>query len=105
MWPALPTSDYYGPSVPSPAHQQTTCLASGRLAGGQGGEPRTVPTFTIDRSTGLAPSFSPAGLSTATPQHFTVAPGTTVAPRPSLPVIRRPRSPNAFLRRHCRPPQ
>ena len=35
-----------------------------------------VPTFTTDRSTGSAPSFSPAGLSTATPQAFTVAPDT-----------------------------
>jgi hypothetical protein len=35
-----------------------------------------VPTFTADRSTGSVPSFSPAGLSTATPQAFTVAPGT-----------------------------
>jgi hypothetical protein len=49
MWPALPASDYYGPSVLAPAHQQTTCLAAANLAGGQGGEPRAVPTFTTDR--------------------------------------------------------
>ena len=77
MWPAFPTSDYYGPPAPPPGHQQTTCLAAADLAGRQGGDPKTVPTFTTDRSTGSAPSFSPAGLSTATPQHFTVAPDTT----------------------------
>lgn len=31
-------------------------------------------TFTADRSTGSVPSFSPAGLSTTTPQSFIVAP-------------------------------
>ncbi len=75
MWPAFPASDYYGPSVPVLAHQQTTCLAATDLDGRQVGRPETVPTFTTDRSTGSVPSFSPAGLSTATPQAFTVAPG------------------------------
>jgi hypothetical protein len=85
----FPTSDYYGPSAPPPDHQQTTCLAAAGLAGWRGGDPGAVPTFTTDRLTGWVPSFSPAGLSTATPQHFTVAPGTTTAPRPFPPVVRR----------------
>ena len=79
MWPAFPASDYYGPSAPSPGHQQTTCLAAAGLAGRQVGDPKMVPTFTTDRSTGSVPSFSPAGLSTATPQAFTVAPDTNGA--------------------------
>ena len=74
MWPAFPTSDYYGPSAPPSRHQQTTCLAAADPDGRQVGAERTVPTFTTDRLTGSVPSFSPAGLSTAIPQHVTVAP-------------------------------
>jgi hypothetical protein len=55
--PALPASDYYGPSAPSPSHQQTNCLAATGLAGRQVGDPKTVPTFTTDRSTESVPSF------------------------------------------------
>ncbi len=91
MWSAFPTSDYYGPSAPFPGHQQTACLAAPGLADREGGDPRTVPTFTADRSTGSVPSFSPAGLSTTTPQSFIVAPDDTniLPPRPSLPVVSR----------------
>ena len=74
MWPAFPAPDYYGPSVPFLAHQQTTCLAAARLDARREGGPETVPTFTTDRLTGSAPSFSPAGMATTTPQHFVVAP-------------------------------
>jgi hypothetical protein len=77
MWPALPASDYYEDSAPTCGHQQTACLAAARLADGQEGDHRSVPTFTMNRLTGSVPSFSPAGLSTATPQPFTVALGTT----------------------------
>jgi len=76
MSPAFPASDSYGPSAPSPRHQQTTCLAAADLADRQVGDEQTVPTFTTDQSTGSVSSFSPAGMSTATPQSFTVAPGT-----------------------------
>ncbi len=75
MWPAFPASDYYGPSAPPSGHQQTTCLAAAGLVGRKEGDPRAVPTFTTDRSTGWVPGFSPAGLSTTTPQTFIVAPG------------------------------
>ncbi len=87
MWPAFPTSDYYGPSAPPSRHQQTTCLAAADQDGRQVGAERAVPTFTTDRLTGSVPSFSPAGLSTAITQHVTVAPDARSASRLSLPVV------------------
>jgi hypothetical protein len=109
MWPAFPASDYYEPSAPPPGHQQTTCLAASSRDGQKGGDPKTVPTFTTDRSTGSVPSFSPAGLSTTTPQSFIVAPDTnidaeTVPPgckevrRTANPAIRQIHSRSHFLR-------
>src|SRR6266508_3557225 len=60
MRPALPASDYYGPSAPPPGYQQTACLPAATLDGRRGGDPGAVPTFTIDRSTGAVSSSSPA---------------------------------------------
>jgi hypothetical protein len=60
MWPAFPTSDYYGGSVPSLTNnRRRACPPPAWTAGGEGGR-RTVPTFTINRSTGSVPSYSPA---------------------------------------------
>ena len=97
MWPAFPTSDYYGPSAPPSRHGQTTCLAAADPDGRQVGAERTVPTFTTDRLTGSVPSFSPAGLSTAIPQPSpwpptphgveAVLPGCRESQRTAIPAI------------------
>ena len=89
MWPALPTSDYYGPSAPRSGHQQTTRLAAPGLADREEGDPNAVPTFTTDRSTGSVPSFSPAGLSTTMPQFFIVAPDASSTSKPPLSDVER----------------
>jgi hypothetical protein len=60
VWPAFPASDYYGGSVPSHDQQPTAGLPATGLDGRRGGRSRTVPTFTINRSTGSVPSYSPA---------------------------------------------
>ena len=69
-----------------------------------------VPTFTADRSMGSVPGFSPAGLSTTTPQPFIVAPdhrtavAEAVAPgcrglrRTAIPAIHQVPSRSHFLR-------
>ncbi len=61
MCTAFPCSDYYGPSAPSRGHQPTVGLPADQpwLAAGKG-DPETVPTFTMYRSTGSVPSSSPA---------------------------------------------
>jgi len=60
MWTAFPSSDYYGPSVPSRDHQPTAGLPVAALEGRREGRSRVVPTFTTHRLTGLATSYSPA---------------------------------------------
>jgi len=74
MQAAFPPSDYYGASAPPGGHQLAPCLPAPGMEGQGDGRPRTVPTFTICRSTGEAPSFTPAASPTATPWSFTVAP-------------------------------
>jgi hypothetical protein len=60
MWPAFPTSDYYGgPSRPMTNSRRRACPPPTWTAGREGGR-KTVPTFTINRSTGSVPSYSPA---------------------------------------------
>jgi hypothetical protein len=60
MRTAFPSSDYYEASVPSRDHQPTSGLPVTALEGPQGGQPRTVPTFTRSRSTREMPSYAPA---------------------------------------------
>src|SRR5215207_6492922 len=60
MRPAFPSSDYYGSSAPSRRHQPTTSLPTAAPKGDRQGGSGTVPTFTTLRSTGSAPSSSPA---------------------------------------------
>ena len=61
MWPAFPASDYYGASAPSRGHQPTAGLpVDPPWLGGDEGGPGMVPMFTASRSTGSAPSSSPA---------------------------------------------
>jgi hypothetical protein len=70
MYRALPGSDYYGGSAPPGAtSRRRACPHTQRW----GGQHRTVPTFTVDRSAGSATSFSPDSLATSTPQAFLVA--------------------------------
>jgi len=59
MWPAFPASDYYGPSAPARGHQPTAGLPAAAHPGRRKGDSGTVPTFTMSRSTGWAPSSSP----------------------------------------------
>ena len=87
MWPAFPTSDYYGPSAPPSRHQQTTCLAAADPDGRQVGAERTVPTFTTDRLTGSVPSFSPCRLVHGYPAARHRGPRRPTTSRLSLPVV------------------
>ena len=59
MCTPLACSDYYGASVPSSDHQSTTDLPMAGPDARPGGRPRTVPAFTITRSTREVPSSTP----------------------------------------------
>jgi len=39
MWTAFPSSDYYGPSAPTPGRQLTVSLPAAQLAAARGGRP------------------------------------------------------------------
>ena len=83
MWPAFPTSDYYGGSAPSRAiSRRRACPPPAWLAGGEG-DPGTVPTFTIAPVDGVGAQLFPCSLATGTPQTFPVAsrPATSHRPR------------------------
>jgi hypothetical protein len=74
MWPALPTSDYYGGSPrprPDPIGRRWTQPQHPPWPGAA----RTgrVPVFTADSLDGGGARLCPSGIATATPQHFTVA--------------------------------
>jgi len=60
MWTAFPSSDYYEDSAPAQGYRLTTSLPAPGPAGRKEGVLGTVPTFTADRSTDEAPSYSPA---------------------------------------------
>ena len=60
LWPAFPTSDYYGGSATSPAAEPTTRRPAGDLDSHQRGRPGMLPTFTAHRSTGSVANFAPA---------------------------------------------
>ena len=67
------------PSRPGVISRRWTCPPTSWLLAGKGNT-GTVPTFTMYRSTGSAPSSAPAASPTATPQAFTVAsPPTSMA--------------------------
>jgi hypothetical protein len=59
MYTPLACSDYYGASAPPRGHQSTTDLPMTRPDARPGGRPRTVPAFTITRSTREMPSSTP----------------------------------------------
>ena len=73
MWPALPTSDYYGPSAPPPDHQQTACLPAAGLADRQEGGSSDGSHVHHQPVDGIGAQLFPCSLATATPQAFTVA--------------------------------
>src|SRR6266508_2298860 len=73
MWPAVPASDYYGPSAPPPGYQQTACLSAATLewaaVRGPGGGSH-VHHRPVD---GGGVQLFPCSIATTTPQAFTVA--------------------------------
>jgi hypothetical protein len=73
VWPAFPTSDYYGGSVPSRGHQLTASLPATGLAGRRGGQPRDGSHVHHAPVDGGGVQLFPGSLATATPQTFTVA--------------------------------
>src|SRR6266511_3907554 len=100
MWPAVPASDYYGPSAPPPGYQQTACLPAATLewaaVRGPGGGSH-VHHRPVD---GGGVQLFPCSIATSTPQAF------TVASRKGLPHPAR-ESPVASVPRACaaaRPP-
>ena len=100
MRPALPASDYYGPSAPPPGYQQTACLPAATLewaaVRGPGGGSH-VHHRPVD---GGGVQLFPCSIATTTPQAF------TVASRKGLPHPAR-ESPVASVPRACaaaRPP-
>jgi hypothetical protein len=80
LWPALPASDYYGPSAPTQRHRPATRLPCGRQkpAARDRWVGSHVHSLPFD---GVGAQLCPCGLATATPQAFTVAslPATSTA--------------------------
>ena len=60
MWPAFPTSDYYGSSAPPRQHRPTTDLPTAPPEMVRSGTAGMVPRSLLIRSTGSAPSYAPA---------------------------------------------
>ena len=73
MWPAFPTSDYYGSSAPPRQHRPTTDLPTAPPEMVRSGTAGMVPTFTADPIDGVGAQLCPCNIATATPQAFTVA--------------------------------
>ena len=84
MWPAFPSSDYYGPSAPSPGHQQTARLPVPALAGRKVGRPDDGSHVHHEPVDGGGAQLFPCSLATATPQTFTVATGPSFQSRPGV---------------------
>ena len=73
MWPVLPASDYYGPSVPSRAVGRRWACPPPPWPGGRGGRSGTVPTFTDHSVGGVGARLCPCSLAMGTPQAFPMA--------------------------------
>ena len=59
MWPAFPASEYYGGSATTRRNSgRCACPPTSRLLAGMGNV-GSLPTFTVDRFTGSASSFTP----------------------------------------------
>jgi len=98
MWPAFPTSDYYGDSVPRRRHAPTMGVPRSLRTEG---DAAAVPTFTDLRSTGTVPSYTPAASPRTTRSRVRVA-----RPRSSHRFEARPREGPIGCRflQHCASP-
>jgi hypothetical protein len=89
MWPAFPSSDYYGPYVPPRRYEPATGLPADQLAAGRGGDRRGGSHVHHGPLDGGNVQLCPCGFATSTPQAFDVASlpttliGSGCAPRPS----------------------
>ena len=73
VWPALPTSDYYGGSVPSCDQQPTAGLPATGLAGRREGRSQGGSHVHHEPVDGIGVQLFPCSLATGTPQPFPVA--------------------------------
>lgn len=86
MRPAFPASDYYGASAPPGANSRRRACPSAALAARGEDDTGRFPRSLESRSTGEAPSSTPAAspTATATPQTFTVASWPLITWRPGV---------------------
>src|SRR5215218_4765441 len=73
LWPALPTSEYYGGSAPSQGPQPTAGLPATGPAGRWEGQPREGSHVSHVPVDGGGAQLFPGSLATPTPQTFSVA--------------------------------
>jgi hypothetical protein len=87
MWPAFPTSDYYGGSVPSHDQQPTAGLPATGLDSRWGGRSQDGSHVHHQPVDGVGAQLFPGSLATGTPQTFPVAswPATSTGVRVALP--------------------
>jgi hypothetical protein len=87
MWPAFPTSDYYGGSVPSHDQQPTAGLPATGLDSRRGGRSQDGSHVHHQPVDGVGAQLFPGSLATGTPQTFPVAswPATSTGVRVALP--------------------
>ena len=87
VWPALPTSDYYGGSVPSCDQQPTAGLPATGLGSRRGGRSQDGSHVHHQPVDGVGAQLFPGSLATGTPQTFPVAswPATSTGVRVALP--------------------
>jgi hypothetical protein len=87
MWPAFPTSDYYGGSVPSGDQQPTAGLPATGLDSRRGGQSQDGSHVHHQPVDGVGAQLFPGSLATGTPQTFPVAswPASSTGVRVALP--------------------
>jgi hypothetical protein len=87
VWPAFPTSDYYGGSVPSCDQQPTAGLPATGLDSRRGGRSQDGSHVHHQPIDGVGAQLFPGSLATGTPQTFPVAswPATSTGVRVALP--------------------
>jgi hypothetical protein len=87
VWPAFPTSDYYGGSVPSHDQQPTAGLPATGLDSRRGGRSQDGSHVHHQPVDGVGAQLFPGSLATGTPQTFPVAswPATSTGVRVALP--------------------
>ena len=86
MYRAFPGSKYYGGSAPSWTDRWSMRPAvAPRLDARDNGETRTVPVFAVISLDGGGARLGPCGITTVTPQHFTVVSRSVVKANPGVP--------------------